>query len=335
MHDGVPVDLGRLEIRAGLDPIHARLTNRILLVLVTQAIKTFLVSGFILLLFDRLAGRRIRILGEWARQSGADQVTAPPSGRAAERPDELDEVTAALHLMRDELEQRVRDRTAELREFTRVASHDLKAPLRTVTSFSEILLSEEDGPLLPAQREHLERMLRTGRHMERLLADLLTFERADVEPIDLETVDLQALAESVLVDLDGMVRDAGAEVRVDSLPSVRGNPGQLRQVFQNLVGNALKFRDPGRPCRIELAGHVEDGLATVTCTDNGIGFEPKHAGRLHQRATRDGTGLGLAICARIMKRHGGSIRATGAPGEGASFTLEFPPNPQGEAIGLP
>lgn len=259
------------------------------------------------------------------------------------------------------LEQRVAQQTHQLRvanadlkrsndnlqQFAYVASHDLQEPLRKIRTFGD-LLKAQYGQLIGPGLVYLERMQAASTRMATLIRDLLTYSRLSHKPIDWVAVSLDSVLDTVLGDLDLLVADLGAQVRVEEcLPTVAGDEGQLEQLFLNLVSNALKFRKPGPglplvnirsqfvpvsdlPPALELNPSVE-GYHRIDVIDNGIGFEEKYLDRifevfqrLHSRQTYAGTGIGLAICQQVAKAHGGVITATSQPGHGASFHVYLP-----------
>jgi signal transduction histidine kinase len=162
----------------------------------------------------------------------------------------------------------------------------------------------------------------------------VTTKAAPFEPIDLNEV-----AKDVVHDLEVRIHQGEAEVTIGELPEVDADPLQMRQLLQNLLGNALKFHKPGVPARVEVRGSAYDGSAEIVVSDNGIGFDEKYADRiftmferLHGRGTFEGTGIGLAICRKIAHRHGGDIRARSKPGEGSTFIVTLPVHHTRETI---
>ncbi|HWH49047.1 MAG TPA: ATP-binding protein [Burkholderiales bacterium] len=239
-----------------------------------------------------------------------------------------------------ELEARVKERTAqleatnkELESFTYTVSHDLRAPLRAIDGYSQMLeedyrvrLDEEGRRLLGVVRNE------SGR-MGRLIDDLLAFSRLGRNPVSAHAeIDMTALAKEVAQEL---LRDQPPErVRLDiwRLPRARGDKALLRQVWVNLLGNALKYAGSRPRPEILVTGEVNNGQAVYRVADNGVGFDMKYAGklfgvfqRLHTAEEFAGTGVGLAIVQRVVARHGGSVRADGKVGEGATFTFTLPP----------
>lgn len=235
----------------------------------------------------------------------------------------------ALEHIRDELRNRVEDldrSNADLAQFAYVASHDLKEPLRVVRShlqFVQRLLGEN----IPEKASlHMSVVMEASGRMYRLVDDLLDYARAGVEVMQPETVEMRALVEDVVKSLDSLVEETKATVVIEALPPARGVPSQLRQLFQNLITNALKFRGT-EPPRIVISGAITDTeRATYSVRDNGIGIAPEYANRifeifqrLHDRGSYSGTGIGLSVCKKIVERHSGRIWVESRPGEGSDF----------------
>jgi PAS domain S-box-containing protein len=228
-----------------------------------------------------------------------------------------------------ELEQSNR----ELESFASVASHDLQEPLRKIQSFGERLKSATAGTLPVDAQDYLDRMQNAATRMRRLIEDLLSFARVTSKAQPFTRVELSTIAREVLSDLEVAIDQAKATVTVGELPVIQGDPTQMRQLLQNLVSNALKFRREDAPPRIVIEASVdkESGRHEIRVQDNGIGFEEKHSDkifalfqRLHGRGKYEGTGLGLAICRKIAERHGGTITTRSVPGQGSTFTIRLP-----------
>jgi PAS domain S-box-containing protein len=221
----------------------------------------------------------------------------------------------------------------ELESFASVASHDLQEPLRKIQSFGERLKSSAEGVLSPEARDYLERMQSAATRMRRLIDDLLTFSRVSSQAKPFTSVNLSQIAQEVLGDLEVAIEQAGAAVTVGPLPTLKGDATQMRQLLQNLLSNALKFRQEGVAPRISVTATVDTAArrCELKVADNGIGFDEKYLDRLfnlfqrlHGQGKYAGTGIGLAICRKIVDRHGGSITARSAPGQGATFLITLP-----------
>jgi len=223
----------------------------------------------------------------------------------------------------------------ELEEFAYIASHDLQEPLRKIQAFGERLQTHGAAQLDPNSQDYLKRMMAAANRMQVLIRDLLALSRVTTRAQPFQKVDLNAVVAGVLDDLDYRVEQTGAELDVQSLPVIDAEEYHMRQLFQNLLGNALKYSSTDvPPCihvRYELTLGDDKPLAHITVQDNGIGFEAKHAERifspfqrLHSRQEYPGTGIGLALCRKIVERHRGKIYATATPGEGAVFHVQLP-----------
>jgi PAS domain S-box-containing protein len=192
-------------------------------------------------------------------------------------------------------------------------------------------LTSESG-LGERQKDYLHRMQQAGRRMQSLIEDVLIFSKiATTEGSGKETVDLNTLVADILEDLEEKIRGCKAVVIVDRLPVLRANPTQMRQLFQNLLSNALKYCKENEPPHIQITSHFGEGAAEIRVTDNGIGFDSEHVQkifkpfqRLHAAGRYEGNGIGLAICQRITERHGGRIAAEGVSGKGATFIVTLP-----------
>ena len=237
-----------------------------------------------------------------------------------------------------ELEARVQARTValetangELEAFSYSVSHDLRAPLRSINAFSEILLREHAEGLNTEARRVLGVVVRNARQMGQLIDDLLALSRVGRIDLERRPVDMGRLARAVGEDLQAAESDRAIEFDIGPLCTVRGDATLLRQAWTNLLGNAAKFTRPIERPRIEVRCRRRGGECRYTVRDNGVGFDPAYADklfqpfqRLHQTAEFEGTGIGLAIVARIVHRHGGQVWAESAPGEGATFGFSLP-----------
>lgn len=221
----------------------------------------------------------------------------------------------------------------ELQDFAFVASHDLREPLRKVQAFGE-RLQRHCGPALDERgRDYLARMMSAATRMETLIDDLLTYSRVTTRAQPFAPVDLSQVLHEVLQDLEVLLEKSGGQVELGPLPTLEADPTQMRQLFQNLLGNALKFVAPGQPPRVTVAAAPEPapGRCRILVRDNGIGFEAQYKERifevfqrLHGRDRYEGSGMGLAVVRKIVQRHGGSIAAESQLGQGATFVLELP-----------
>jgi signal transduction histidine kinase len=219
-----------------------------------------------------------------------------------------------------------------LEVFAAVASHDLQEPLRKILSFGERLATSAGPTLAGEARQHLDRMLSAATRMRTLINDLLTYSQVTTRVQAFASTDLARVAREVIADLETAIADAGGRVEVGELPVIDADALQMRQLLQNLLGNALKYRKKEEPPVVHLNGErVDSRHWTITVRDNGIGFNDQYAEkifkmfeRLHGRMEYTGSGIGLAICRKIVERHGGTIGAKSTPGQGATFTVTLP-----------
>jgi len=214
----------------------------------------------------------------------------------------------------------------ELAQFAYMASHDLQEPLRMVASYTQLLSNRYKGKLDSDADEFIAFAVDGAARMQRLIEDLLTYSRVGTKGKDLRAASSEEALQGALLNLRGAIQESGAVVTHDPLPIVLADEVQLVQLFQNLVGNAIKYQRPGVPrIHISAAGNGAEKW-TFSVQDNGLGIDPRYFGRifglfqrLHKRGEFAGTGIGLAICKKIVERHGGSISVESEPGQGSTF----------------
>lgn len=263
-----------------------------------------------------------------------------------------------LEEVNDDLEARVAQRTSalklsnlnlqrsnhELEDFAYVASHDLQEPLRKIQAFSN-LLEDEYAKQLGEGADYLTRMRKAAARMSVLIDDLLTFSRVTTKSRDFSSVNLTEVARDVVDDLETRIADTNGKVDIGTLPTIMADPLQMRQLFQNLIANALKFHREGVPPVVSISAivHKDPEMkkrhAVLTIEDNGVGFEEKYLDRifavfqrLHDREAYEGTGIGLAVCRKIIERHSGTITATSKPGKGSTFIVTLPLKHEGGTL---
>ncbi|MBF0422370.1 MAG: PAS domain S-box protein [Magnetococcales bacterium] len=250
---------------------------------------------------------------------------------------ERKQLEASLQSMNIDLERKIADRTRalersnqDLQQFAYVASHDLQEPLRLISGYVQLLEKRYKGQLDAQADKYIAYTVDGARHMQNLISNLLTYSRVGTEVGEVVDVDLNQAVQRAQSNLMHRIRETGAQISSTPLPTIRVDAVQMAQVFQNLMGNALKFIGEGIPT-IHISAVRGDGEWIVSVRDNGIGIEAGHRERifmlfqkLHSRARYDGTGIGLALCKRIVERHGGHIWVTSEPGQGSDFQFSLP-----------
>lgn len=218
-------------------------------------------------------------------------------------------------------------RNKELEQFAYVASHDLQEPLRKVSSFVQLFAKRYAGQVDETGQSYLNFAVDGAQRMQLLIDDLLHYSRVSRGEGAQTPVDLERVYRALMQDLSQVIAETGATLECGPLPVVLGEPGQMRALLQNLIGNALKYHKPGRSPHIRVSAEIDaDGIATVHVQDNGIGIEQRFFERifvifqrLHNRIEYPGSGIGLAICKRVVENHGGRLWLDSTPGEGSTF----------------
>lgn len=238
----------------------------------------------------------------------------------------------------------------DLQDFASVASHDLQEPLRKILAFGDRLRSKCSDTLSEQGQDYLQRMMDAAQRMRDLIDDLLTLSRVSSQGNSNVPVDLAAVVEQVISDLEVAIEQSGGRIEVGELPTIDADPTQMRQLLQNLISNALKFHKPDEPIVVKVKSRILDDyildddrddavgagvakMVELTVEDTGIGFDETYSDRifkvfqrLHGRDQYSGTGLGLAVCRKIAERHNGTITAKSKPGQGAKFIVTLPWN---------
>ena len=254
------------------------------------------------------------------------------------------EVENEIRLLNETLEHRIAERTkqfealnkeltfhlSELEQFTYVSNHDLQEPLRTLTQFTQLFNEKYAGTLDEEGEKYLEFIGRSAVRMSSLVKDLLDYSLLGQES-SMTKVDLNTVVEAALNDLADSITVSNAKITVQEMPTLNGYETELRLMFQNLIGNAIKYQGPGivPVVNVSVIGSETEWLFSVR--DNGIGIDQKHFEkifiifqRLHNRSEYEGTGIGLAHCKKIAELHGGRIWVESMPGEGSTFIFSIP-----------
>lgn len=268
------------------------------------------------------------------------QSSADPAERVrCSGNDELADLASSINRMLDAIQQKTDElarSNKELEHFASIASHDLQEPLRKVMTFGERLKEKYEKELGETGKDYLHRMQQAAKRMSQLIQDLLQFSRVSRQKRSFETVNLSEITRDVLTDLETRLLQSGGRVEIWNLPTVKADSLQMRQLFQNLISNALKYHKKEEPPRIKIWSPPVDsgGDVEIRFQDNGIGFNEKYADRifqpfqrLHTRSEFEGTGMGLTICQKIVSLHGGKISARSEPGNGATFIVRLPSAP--------
>ncbi|MEO0035022.1 MAG: hypothetical protein RLZZ501_1045 [Pseudomonadota bacterium] len=279
-------------------------------------------------------GRAVPVRLRGVRLAATEEEDAAREGEAIYA---LVEDVSAQRAMLRALEERTRElarSNADLEQFAYVASHDLREPLRMVSSFLGLLERRHGEGFDDEARQFVAFAKDGAQRMDRLILDLLDFSRIGREDLALAPVRLRAAIEQAAANLAVGLAESGARLEIDpglDAATVRGDAGQLASLFQNLIGNAIKYRSPDRPPVVTLSARRVEGWWQVGVADNGIGIEPDYYERifrlfqrLHSRERYDGTGIGLALCKKIVERHGGRIWVESRPGEGSRFLFTLP-----------
>jgi signal transduction histidine kinase len=300
-----------------------------IVVLLSVAAAALTLRGVIVRPLGRLAASVRRVAGgdfeHRVHGSGAREVVELGEDVGAMRR----RIVAELEALRVAQAELQRSNT-ELEQFAYVASHDLQEPLRKVASFCQLLQQRYGGQLDDRADQYIGFAVDGARRMQELINDLLAFSRVGRVERPHVPVDCNALLERARQDLAGSIEASGAQVEAGPLPTVEGDASLLRLVFQNLIGNAIKFRGEAAPV-VRVEAEREDGRWRFSVADNGIGIDAEYAERifvifqrLHPRATYEGTGIGLAMCRKIVEYHGGRMWLDTANGDSGSrfcFTL--------------
>ena len=293
---------------------------------------------------QRHIAQPVLALAQTAKTVTADEDYSVRAERFDE--DELGQLTDAFNAMLAQIQHRdealraqgadLRRSNADLEQFAYIASHDLQEPLRMVSSYTDLLAHRYREQLDERADKYIHYITDGAKRMQRLITDLLTYSRVGSQGVQTTPVNLAGVVKSVLDSLARLIQETGATIDVGELPTVTGDEVQLMQLFQNLIGNAIKFRSE-RPPRVTIAAVQCDDRWRVSVRDNGIGIEMRFAERifqmfqrLHEKERYEGSGIGLSIAKRIVERHGGRIWLESAVGEGTTFYFTLAPASEGD-----
>jgi len=229
-------------------------------------------------------------------------------------------------------EQQLARSNKELEQFAYIASHDLQEPLRKISAFSSRLMSKYKDIIDPQGLDYLQRMQNASNRMQDLINGLLTYSRVTTKANPFVKVNLLSVVNEVLLDLETSIKDKNAIVKCEVDAEIEADPLQMRQLFQNLIGNSLKYQKPEVAPFVLVKASVNNDKCTIIIRDNGIGFEQKYAEqifgvfvRLHGQSSQyHGSGIGLSVCKKIVERHNGTITAESELDKGATFTIILP-----------
>ncbi|MDG5818378.1 ATP-binding protein [Natronococcus sp. A-GB7] len=231
---------------------------------------------------------------------------------------------------RYEYQRQLEESNERLRQFAHAASHDLQEPLRMVTNYLQLLERRYSDELDEDAEEFIEFAVDGAERMEAMIEGLLVYSRVETQGKSFDSVDLEAVLDDVLTDLGVRIDETDAEITAEPLPTVNGDASQLRQLFQNLLENALQYSGEQTP-RVSISATRDEDEWIISVSDEGIGIDQEHADRvfdvfqrLHTHEEYDGTGIGLALCERIVERHGGEIWVAPDPGGGSTFSFTLP-----------
>ena len=219
---------------------------------------------------------------------------------------------------------------SELEQFAYVASHDLQEPLRMVSSYTQLVMKRYGERLDGDAKEFMNFVVDGAARMKQLIEDLLAYSRVGTRGKEFKPVPVEQALKRAVTNLRAAIEESGAEITHDALPTVNADEVQLAQLFQNLIGNALKFRGAGKP-HVHVSCLEKEDALEFHVSDNGIGIEPQYFERifmlfqrLHTKGDYPGTGIGLAICKKVVERHGGRLWVESEPGKGSSFNFTLP-----------
>ena len=305
--------------------------------LIITAMTIYLTSRFI------VARRITEVLTVMGEVESGNLTARAPGGESKDEIGVLhkgvNSMISQQEVLVNNLEGIVLDRTSKLErsnedlaQFAYIASHDLQAPLRKILAFSGRLKDKYEDALDSRGIEYLSRMQDAAERGQHLINDLLELSQVTTKGKSLVQIDLGQILKDVVSTIEIQIEETKGKIVIGDLPRISGDPVQIHQLFQNLVGNALKFSRPATSPNVEVTAlEIDKHQSQILIKDNGIGFDQDQIDkifqpfkRLHSQEEYEGNGIGLAICKKIVERHGGSITATSNPGEGATFIITLP-----------
>lgn len=342
-------DTSRL-IAQNKDRIQANQDRALTLVMVLIG-AVILTNAAIFFVTSNSTVREILRLGEGVKRVStgdlAHRVAVHGRNELADLAEGFNDMAASLQASYGRLSQytvKLEQSNRELQDFAYVASHDLQEPLRKIQVFSGRVREENQERLDATSLDFLDRVVNAAQRMQRLIEALLEYSRISTKQQPFRPVDLGVVTREVAGDLETLVAETKGRIEVRSMPVIEADPVQMRQVFQNLVANALKYHRPDVPPEVVVEGrcpegNLENAVCEITVSDNGIGFDEQYLDkiftpfqRLHGKKQYQGTGIGLAIVRRIVERHGGEVTARSTPGVGSVFVVTLPVNQTGEGV---
>lgn len=229
------------------------------------------------------------------------------------------------------LNQELRRSNEELESFAHMVSHDLQQPLQSISGFAKLLVMTQRERLDDDANGYVDRIVTSSAQMSQLIQDLLAYAEVGAAEQSHKAIDCNQLVKEILVDLGVSIEEKQAKVKIETLPTVKGNPSQLRQLFQNLLSNALKYHPPERTPQVTISAKLQAETWQFSVQDNGIGIEPEYFEkifqifkRLHSRGDYPGTGIGLSTCKKIVENHRGRIWVASEPGQGTTIYFTLP-----------
>ncbi len=334
--------LGQLEIEVSKKSAKDRLWKNIWVIVITNSIKTFFVSFTLLFLFYFMVGRHLQKISKFLSERegfiNQDKLTL---NRTKKNNDNLENIVDAINEMLSRVEtshknldksiDKLSSKNEQLERFAYISSHDLREPLRNIMSYTGLIENNLKNKFDTKTERYFNFILNSGRRMQGLLDDLLSYTRVDHEADFTESIDMNQAVSSALKNLDSTIEKKHASIEYADLPTITGNQVLIVQLLQNLISNSLKYQLEDNKPNIKITAESEEKQWVFCVSDNGIGIDEKYHmkvfeafRRLHARDKYEGSGIGLAICVKILENLGGKIWLESNEGEGASFYFSIP-----------